>query len=127
MFSVSSSTDFKNVHKYLEKFKGIEDNIDRKLHAYGARGVSALQTATPSESGKTARSWDYTVVRNKDKSTIFWTNSNTIDGVNIAVILQYGHATGTGGYVQGYDYINPAIKPIFDDIAEAVWYEIKQY
>jgi len=127
MINVSSSGDFKNVNKYLEKYKGVQDDIDRKLHAYGAQGVSALQIATPTSTGKTARSWDYTVVRDKEKSTIFWTNSNTIDGVNIAVILQYGHATGTGGYVAGYDYINPAIKPIFDKIAEAVWYELKQY
>lgn len=78
------------------------------------------------ESGQTANSWGYEIERKRGRITITWTNSHVIDGVPISIILQYGHATGTGGYIQGRDYINPAIKPIFDDIATKVWKEVTQ-
>lgn len=90
------------------------------LDKYGRRGVAALSAATPKESGVTANSWEYRVTNN----SIEWYNTNVVDGVNIAIILQYGHATGTGGYVRGYDYINPAIRPVMDEIADEVWREV---
>lgn len=87
-------------------------------------GVSALSSATPRDTGETAGSWEYRIERTSDSISIIWYNTNEVDGVNIAVIRQLGHGTGTGGYVEGIDYINPAIKPIFDRITEAVWKEV---
>jgi hypothetical protein len=98
--------------------------IFRELKKYGEDGVKALADATPKDSGKTAASWSYEVEKSKGSYTIAWTNSNINDGVPIAVILQYGHGTRNGGYVQGRDYINPAIRPIFDQIAEDAWREV---
>jgi hypothetical protein len=94
------------------------------LERLAQRGVSALQASTPKESGLTAASWDYEIEVKNGKTTIWWTNRHTEDGVNIAIILQYGHGTGTGGYVAGRDYINPAIKPIFDEISNQVWKKV---
>lgn len=95
------------------------------LSKYGQKGVSALSSATPVDEGDTAASWSYKIDIGKTNAKIVWLNSNvTTQGTPIAIMLQYGHGTGTGGYVQGRDYINPAIKPIFDDIAEAVWNEV---
>lgn len=92
------------------------------LDMYGQIGVEALAEATPKDSGKTAQSWYYNIVETRDGVSIQWLNSNLGDGwCPIAVILQYGHATGTGGWVEGRDYINPAIQPIFDDIANQIW------
>lgn len=91
------------------------------LDRYAREGVAALASVTPIESGLTANSWSYEISRSGRGYTITWNNSNIEDGVNIAVILQYGHGTGTGGYVRGQDYINPAIKPVFDKIADEVW------
>lgn len=94
------------------------------LDRYGQMGVEALAASTPVDSGKTASSWTYEIERTKDHTTITWLNTNVNNHVNIAIILQYGHATGTGGYVRGRDYINPAMKPIFDTIADKVWREV---
>jgi hypothetical protein len=94
------------------------------LDKYGREGVAALASATPVDSGLTASSWYYEIVRTNGSVTINFNNSNIQNGVPIAVILQYGHATGTGGYVQGRDYINPAIRPIFDRIANDAWREV---
>ena len=91
------------------------------LDEFGRYGVQALRNATPVDSGATAEAWDYEIKRTRDCTEIVWNNPNINDGVPIAVILQYGHGTGTGGYVQGRDYINPAIRPIFDKIAEKAW------
>lgn len=91
------------------------------LDEFGRDGVQALRNATPVDSGATAEAWDYEIKRTRNYTEIVWTNSNINDGVPIAVILQYGHGTGTGGYVQGRDYINPAIRPVFDKIAEKAW------
>lgn len=88
------------------------------LSKFGSQGVAALSSATPRDNGVTAASWDYNVKLGSSKATITWTNSHINKGVNIAVILQYGHGTGTGGYVAGRDYINPAMRPIFDRIAD---------
>lgn len=88
-------------------------------------GVDALARSTPKDSGLTANSWDYVVTRTGDSVSIYWTNTNVNDGAQIAILLQYGHGTGTGGFVAGQDYINPAIQPIFDKIQEDVWRKVK--
>lgn len=97
----------------------------RVLDKFGMEGVEALSAHTPIDTGYTASQWDYRIVDDGDTVRIEWLNHNVVNGVNIAVILQYGHGTGTGGYVEGRDYINPAIQPIFDRIVENVWKEVK--
>jgi len=94
------------------------------LDKYGAQGVAALKRATPVDTQNTANQWSYTSQYKNGSYMIIWGNSNVNDGQHIAVLLQYGHATGNGGYVQGRDYINPAIQPIFDQIAAAAWKEV---
>lgn len=96
-------------------------SIEQQLRRYGLKGVKALASSTPVGTGKTASSWSYTVSQKGDNWVLSWNNSNIVRGTPIAIILQYGHVTGTGGWVQGRDYINPAIKPIMDEIAEGVW------
>lgn len=100
-------------------------SIEQQLARYGAKGVKALASSTPVETGKTASSWSYSVSRKGDTWVLAWENSNVVRGVPIAIILQYGHVTGTGGWVQGRDYINPAIRPLMDEIAEGVWRTVK--
>ena len=116
-FEVSGG--FTKTERFLNRMKRREYlNV---LDEVGRDGVQALRNATPVDSGATAEAWDYEIKRTRNYTEIVWTNSNVNDGVPIAVILQYGHGTGTGGYVQGRDYINPAIRPIFDKIAEKAW------
>ena len=100
-------------------------SIESQLARYGAKGVKALASSTPVETGKTASSWSYSITRKGDTWILSWENTNVVRGVPIAIILQYGHVTGTGGWVQGRDYINPAIKPLMDEIAEGVWRTVK--
>lgn len=116
-FEVSGS--FSNTERFLNRIRH-KDYLN-SLDSFGRQGVQALRNATPVDSGKTAESWNYEINQTKGTTEIVWTNSNVNDGVPIAVILQYGHGTGTGGYVQGRDYINPALRPIFDEIAEKAW------
>lgn len=94
------------------------------LEKYARQGVQALSRATPVDSGRTAASWDYEIVEQEGRVSVHWINTNVNEGVNIALILQLGHGTGTGGYVVGIDYINPALKPIFDEMADAAWKEV---
>lgn len=95
------------------------------LHRYGKEGVAALSSATPVESGETARGWNYEIRESyKNGVTIVWTNDHVVNDVSIAIILQYGHGTRNGGYVQGRDYINPAMRPIFDKMSEDLWREV---
>lgn len=116
-FEVSGG--FTKTERFLNRMKRREYlNV---LDEFGRDGVRALRNATPVDSGATAEAWDYEIKRTRNYTEIVWTNSNINDGVPIAVILQYGHGTGTGGYVQGRDYINPAIRPVFDKIAEKSW------
>lgn len=96
------------------------------LDKYGRAGVAALSAATPKDSGETASSWEYEIKRTKTTVSIVFNNTNIQNGVPIAIILQYGHATNNGGYVEGVDYINPAIKPIFERIANDAWKEVTQ-
>ena len=122
MIKISQKGDFKKSITYMEKLKeAIHLNAFDK---YGREGVSALSSATPVDSGKTASSWYYKIERTKNTISIAFYNSNVNEGVPIAIILQYGHGTGTGGWVEGRDYINPAIQPIFDKMAEEAWKEV---
>ena len=114
--------DLKKTKRFLNRMS--EEEYLKCLDKYGREGVEALALATPRDSGKTAESWDYRINRDKDGVKITWTNSNVNKGVNIAIILQYGHGTRNGGYVQGRDYINPAIRPIFDQLEAEVWEEV---
>lgn len=122
MIKLTSKGDFNNTFRFLKKMSTFK--VEKILHKYGKMGVSALASATPTDTGKTADCWEYEVVVEQGRVTIHWSNSNQNKGVYIAVILQYGHGTGTGGYVQGIDYINPAIRPIFDKIVEEAWAEV---
>ena len=122
MITFTQKGDFTNLTRFLEKAKNII-NLGT-LDKYGREGVAALAAATPVDTGLTANSWGYEIVRKNGAVSIVFKNSNIQNGVPIAIILQYGHATGTGGYVQGRDYINPAIQPIFDRIADEAWKEV---
>jgi hypothetical protein len=111
--------DFKNTERFLKKMSSAD--LLAALKNLAQEGVRALSAATPVDSGLTANSWGYEITRSKSSSSITWTNSNIVAGKPIAIMLQYGHGTGTGGYVRGRDYINPAIQPVFDKIAEEAW------
>lgn len=122
MISFSQKGDFSNLTRFLERAKEIGKigNLDK----YGREGVAALSSVTPADTGLTAKSWYYKIENKKGSATIAFYNSNVQNGVPIAIILQYGHSTRNGGWVQGRDYINPAIQPIFDKIADAAWEEV---
>jgi hypothetical protein len=114
--------DFRKTEKFLKKSLG--NNYMNILEKYAKYGVQALSDNTPVNTGLTASSWSYEIVQEKGSISIIWKNSNLNKGVNIAILLQYGHATRNGGYVQGRDYINPALQPIFDKMADAAWKEV---
>lgn len=122
MISFRQKGDFSKLTRFLEKVKETVKIGD--LDRYGREGVAALSSATPVDSGLTASSWYYEIKHENGSVTISFNNSNIQNGVPIAIILQYGHGTGTGGWVQGRDYINPAIQPIFDEIANNAWKEV---
>lgn len=122
MITITQKGDYSKATKYLQQLKKAARM--KILNQYGQRGVAALSAATPIDSGLTASSWGYKVRDTGNGSEIVFTNSHINKGVPIAIILQYGHGTGTGGWVQGRDYINPAIRPVFDEIAEAIWQEV---
>lgn len=114
--------NFRNAETFLKKASRM--SIDQILQRYAQEGVEALKAATPKDTGLTSNSWYYKITKNRNRIIITWSNSNVVDGVPIAVILQYGHGTRNGGYVEGIDYINPAMKPIFDRIAARAWGEV---
>lgn len=115
--------DFQKTEKFLHSLR--ERWNRAKLDYYGRLGVRALSEATPKDTGKTADSWSYEIVETKGRTSIYWRNSNVVDGwANIAILIQYGHATRNGGWVEGRDYINPAIQPIFDQMADEIWKEV---
>ena len=122
MITFRHEGDFDKTESFLNKIKNFQ--IMHKLDKYGKKGVDALAAATPKDTGKTANSWGYEISQGSGEITIAWTNSNVNKDVNVAVILQYGHGTKNGGYVRGIDYINPAIKPIFEDIVNDIWKEV---
>lgn len=122
MIKFRQKGDFSKLTNYLEKAKSAV-RIS-KLDEYGREGVAALESATPVDTGLTASSWSYKITRTKEFVSISFNNSNIQNGVPIAIILHYGHGTGTGGWVEGIDYINPAIQPIFEKIANEAWREV---
>ncbi len=125
MIKIIQKGDFKRSHKLLEKITN--RHYMSILNQYGRKGVEALASATPVRTGLTANSWDYHIEQKDGSYAIVWTNSNVVNGyANIAILLQYGHGTRNGGYVSGRDYINPAIQPVFDEIAEKVWKEVSK-
>lgn len=122
MIVLKNKGDFSKTTNFLKRIT----KLDYKsiLSKYGKMGVDALAKATPVDTGLTASSWSYEIVEDNGGATIYWKNSNIVKGVPIAVILQYGHGTGTGGYVEGIDYINPALRSIFEGIADDAWKEV---
>ena len=122
MIEIKQQGDFSKVTAFLERLKeGVNAGI---LNKYGNMGVEALRNATPVDSGLTASSWSYEIIQERGSANIEFHNSNINKHVNIALILQYGHGTGTGGWVEGRDYINPALQPIFDKLADEAWREV---
>lgn len=122
MIKITSSGNTSKTDAFLDKI--LQGNLQTNLESFAQRGVDALCSATPVDSGETAQSWSYEVKMGANP-TIWWINTHVVNGFNVAIGLQYGHGTGSGGWVQGYDYINPAIKPIMDEIADAVWKEVQ--
>lgn len=123
VIEIKSTGSFDKTEKFLRRMSKLD--VLSILSKYGQQGVNALMAATPSSTGTTARSWSYETEAKAGAYSIWWKNSHVEEGANIAILLQYGHGTGTGGYVQGRDYINPALRPIFDQIAEEVWKVVK--
>lgn len=122
MLSFINKGDFKKTFDFFERSEKLSKTD--LLHYFGRRGVEALQNSTPEDSGITATSWYYTVTKTSSGYKITWRNSNIHNGQLIAVLIQYGHGTGTGGFVAGRDYINPAMKPVFDEMSEIIGKEI---
>lgn len=122
MIGISAIGSFAHTNAFLRYIAG--DKMFSDLNAFGHQGVDALRQATPRESGETAASWAYRITFQKGHYHIEWYNTHVEEGVNVAVILQYGHATGTGGYVEGIDYINPAMQPIFAELVNNVWKKV---
>jgi|SRR5436190_5121228 hypothetical protein len=120
--SITTKGNWDKTTQYLNRMERFR--VTDILNKYGQRGVAALSAATPVDSSETANSWSYDIVSRKGYYSIRWHNSHVVDGQPIAILLQYGHGTGTGGYVQGRDYIMPAIQPIFDQIAIEVGREV---
>lgn len=122
MITISHKGDFKNTERFLTNAKNL--NILSILNRYGDIGNASLSKGTPKDSGVTAASWNYKIEKAPGQYVISWFNTNVNKGSVIAILIQYGHGTGTGGYVQPIDYINPAMKPVFDKIAEDIWKEV---
>ena len=122
--SVESTGNFNNLFNFLESAKDLIDLS--KLDKYGQRGVEALREASPKDTGLMASSWSYKIDRTPEGASISWHNDDIENGVNIAILVQYGHATKNGSWVEGIDYINPALKPIFDEMANDCWEEVRR-
>ena len=124
MIKIKHNGNFKKTEKFLNKMN--KRDYTATLRKYGEQGVASLEEATPKDSGVTAGSWSYEIQKDKNGYAIYWKNSSRNNGVSIALLLQYGHATGWGAYVKGIDYINPAIKQTLNDMADALWKEVEQ-
>lgn len=122
MISIKTSGSTKNLESFLQRVS--QKNLSQILHRLGSEGVAALAAATPTDSGLAAQSWGYEIRKTRGSVSIIWTNSDTENGFPVAIALQYGYGTGTGGFVAGRDYINPAMRPVFDRIANEVWREV---
>lgn len=119
MISFEATGSFKGTEAWLKRLS--DASVFDRLSRFGQAGVNALASATPKDTANTASQWYFEIVREKNSWSIIWGNNSINDGVPIAIILQYGHGTGTGGYVQGRDYINPALQPIFDQMSAEAW------
>ena len=124
MITISSKGSFSNTEKFLKR--SIISNYNSIFEKYGKEGVRLLSSATPVDTGKTSESWTYEVKKSKSGISIEWSNSNVVNGVQIAVIIQYGHGTQNGAYIQGQDYINPVIKPLFDILTNDIWKDVSK-
>jgi hypothetical protein len=124
MITITQKGDFHNTEKYLSKLSSAQ--LFATLEKYGTLGVAALSNATPTDTGLTAESWYYDVVERPGYYSIRWHNRHVEEGLPIAILIEYGHGTGTGGYVHGRDFIMPAIRPIFDQMAEEAWKEVTE-
>lgn len=122
MITIESQGEWKLTRNWFDRMTKLD--LALIMNQFGKEGVYALAAATPSRSGLTSKSWNYEVTRKGNNWKITWTNSNVNKGANIAVLIQYGHGTRNGGYVVGRDYINPAIRPVFDKIAQKAWKEV---
>ena len=120
--SFTQKGNFKKTDRFLSGLIGL--HFSHKLKHYAEIGVQALKAATPRDTGKTAESWSYEIVEQPGKTAVYWRNDNVVNGIPIAIILQYGHGTRNGGFVEGIDYINPALKPVFEDMAKEAWKEV---
>lgn len=126
MVSIKSKGDFRNFNKFVKHM--MDRDYEKVIDRYARMGVKALSEATPIDSGETARSWDYEVHYSKGRTEIVWTNSNvTKYGTPVAILIQYGHHTKSGAFVQGIDFINPALKPVFAKLADEIWKEVTSY
>ena len=123
MITVTSKGSFDKTEKFLKTMQ--RGDVFSLLEVFAQRGTDALASATPVDTGLTASSWSHRVIRRRGRFTIVWSNSNVIDGTPVAILIQYGHGTGTGGYVEGRDFINSTIQPLFDQIAEEVWKQVR--
>ena len=124
MIEITQKGNFNNTERYLKRLKSAQ--LFAVLNKYGSMGQNALSNATPVRTGETAGAWYYDIVSRPGYYSIRWHNRHIEDGRPIAILLQYGHGTGTGGYVQGRDYIMPAIRPIFDRMADEAWREVNR-
>ncbi len=120
--TVKQRGSFDKTKRYFERLSNSTQLID--LKKYGAEGVRALASNTPVDTGLTASSWEYEIQKTKNSIMIGWYNTNTHDGYNVALLIQYGHGTKNGGYVSGIDYINPSLKPIFEKMSKEIWAEV---
>lgn len=123
MISITQKGSFKHIESFFKRAPKIR--VRDILEKYAKRGVDLLSANTPIDTGLTANSWGYEIHQSGDDYTITWTNTNVVSGIPVAILLQYGHATKNGGYVQGIDFINPALKPLFDNLANELWEEVK--
>lgn len=121
MIKMTQKGSFRNAERFFDNSKNLSRRLRTAFERYGAQGVEALRLATPKDSGLTANSWSYTI----EDWGIGFNNSNINEGYSVALLIQYGHGTGSGVYIHGIDYINPALQPIFDQIAEACWKEVQ--
>ena len=121
---IESKGNFPKTRQFLKKLSRSDNYLD--LDRFGQMGVEALASATPVDTGLTKESWGYRLIQDGNKPTIEWFNSNIVNGTSVAILIQYGHGTGTGGYVVGRNYINPAIRSIFDKIAAEVWRKVNE-
>ena len=122
MITITQKGNFRNTERFFSRAQSLR--LHSILDSYGKKGVAALASATPKDTGLTASSWGYKITSTKNDYKITWFNSHEENGIMPAILIQYGHGTKGGTYVQGIDYINPAMRPIFDDLAQAIWKEV---